>query len=172
MYKTDKTVTDDQIGKIQRKTNEIIRRLNLGTIFYDDVLNGMQSIIEGKTFITVSKKHIIKCDVSPFIPEGWELIEHKNNPPLEFDLDSKNLMKIFTDSSFLNANILDYLLARPELIPENFKNKRILFRGTIYYDLHRCLCIRYLKWNNNFWDWGYEYVGDSLLSELRRFSVD
>ena len=170
MYKTEKSVTDDQIGKIQRKTNEIIRRLNLGTISYDEVLSSMQSIIEGKTLIAVSKKHSIKCDVYPSIPEGWELIEHKKNQPFEFDVENKNLIEMFNSNSFLNANILDYLLARPELIPENFKNKRIFFNGTIYYDLHRCLCVRYLKWNNNFWDWGHEYVGDSLLSQLRKSS--
>jgi hypothetical protein len=53
--KTEKTVgdekeklTDEQIGKLQRKTNEIIRRINEGTISYGDALTGMQKIIEGK----------------------------------------------------------------------------------------------------------------------------
>lgn len=54
--KTEKTVgdekpkiTDEQIGKLQRKTNEIIRRINEGTISCADALASMQDIIEGKT---------------------------------------------------------------------------------------------------------------------------
>jgi len=32
----------------------------------------------------------------------------------------------------MNANVLDYLLAHPELIPEDWKNKYVFFWGTIY----------------------------------------
>jgi len=38
-------LTDEQIGKIQRKTNEIVRRINEGTIKYQDSLDVMQKII-------------------------------------------------------------------------------------------------------------------------------
>lgn len=43
-------ITDEQIGKIQKKTNEIVRRINEGTISYDDALEVMQIIIiEGRS---------------------------------------------------------------------------------------------------------------------------
>lgn len=51
-------ITDEQIGKIQKKTNEIVRRINEGTIFFDDVIAGMQDIIEG-----ASKR--LKLDLIP-----------------------------------------------------------------------------------------------------------
>jgi hypothetical protein len=41
-------ITDEEIGKIQRKTNELVRRVSEGTITFDDVITGMQDIIEGK----------------------------------------------------------------------------------------------------------------------------
>lgn len=63
--KDEKTkVTDEQIGKLQRKTNEIIRRINEGTISYDDVLAGMQDIIEGK-----SKR--LRLDLIPKNTKKW-----------------------------------------------------------------------------------------------------
>jgi hypothetical protein len=61
-------LTDEQIGKIQRKTNEIVRRINGGTIFFDDVIAGMQGIIEGgskrlKIDLIPEKKWLEKDDV-------------------------------------------------------------------------------------------------------------
>jgi hypothetical protein len=76
--KTGKTVvdekeklTDEQIGKIQKKANEIVRRINEGTISYEDSLEVMQKIIiENK-----SAKHLDvltgRASIVPF-KKSWE----------------------------------------------------------------------------------------------------
>jgi hypothetical protein len=59
----------------------------------------------------------------------------------------------------LNANVLDYLLANPSLIPESWKGKEIHFWGTIYFNRDRSLCIRNLRWDGSSWGWGSSCIG-------------
>ena len=65
----------------------------------------------------------------------------------------------------MNANILDYLLAHPELIPEEWKGKYIFFWGTIYRLSDGRLCVRYLIWNGSEWDWSYDWLDDDFNSD-------
>ncbi len=53
----------------------------------------------------------------------------------------------------LGANVLDELLLSPELIPETWKNKKILFLGTEYQDAQGEVRIRYLEYRNKNWIW-------------------
>ena len=46
----------------------------------------------------------------------------------------------------LNANVLDYLLVHPELIPEEWKDKCVFFWGTIYESGTGRLFVRFLHW--------------------------
>lgn len=169
----DKKLTDEEIGKIYRKTNEMIRRLNEGTIHYPDVLDGMQRIIEGKSrrlrLDLIPQKHIIDTDADPFIPEGFTLMEHKKSGLLKLDvlkislylsekqkrggIKANNLKKELSSKPVMNANVLDYLLEHQELIPEEWKSESIFFWGTIYCDLHNNPCVRYLYWLGSKWYW-------------------
>ncbi len=88
----------------------------------------------------VVDKHIIDLDASPLVPEG------------------------------LNVNVLDYLLANPSLIPEEWKGKNVFFRGTIDRNSDGLLYGRCLHWFGSEWssslDWlvGSEvYVVSSAL---------
>lgn len=56
MSKTENSVKDEkrkltaeELGRLQVKTNEIAKRIERGTISYDDALAGMQEVIEGKS---------------------------------------------------------------------------------------------------------------------------
>lgn len=53
----------------------------------------------------------------------------------------------------LNANVLEYLLAHPDLIPEEWKGKAVFFWGTIYRDSDGGLYVRYLYWSGVRWSW-------------------
>ena len=61
----------------------------------------------------------------------------------------------------MNANVLDYLLVNPYLIPEEWKKDKknnilyIFFWGTIYRSSDGNLSVRYLYWNKQQWGWGY-----------------
>lgn len=45
----------------------------------------------------------------------------------------------------LNANVLDYLLAKPHLIPKSWEGKRVDFWGTIYLDFNGRPSVRCLR---------------------------
>lgn len=109
----------------------------------------------------VTPEHIIDCDADPFVPEGWSVAEHRNggafkwnatNVSLHLDegqrdgrwIEGNKLRKELANKPVLNANVLDYLLAHPHLIPEEWKGKAVFFWGTIYCDRGGGLCVRYL----------------------------
>lgn len=73
-----------------------------------------------------------------------------------------NMIHVFKEKIFqrevtvLNECVLEYLLAHPELIPENWKDKRVSFWGTIYlFHTHRHYreTVRALAWNENEKKW-------------------
>jgi len=56
----------------------------------------------------------------------------------------------------LPANVLDYLLEHPELIPEEWKKVRVFFWGSVYDsppDWVYSNCIRHLSWFIDHWAW-------------------
>lgn len=109
-------------------------------------------------------KHIIDCDADPYVPDGLKKVEmHQKGGQFEWNprkiklyLTNKQqngkhvsgyfIHKELIDMPVINANVLDYLLANPNLIPDNWKDKYIFFWGTIYRNLGGNLCVRYLKW--------------------------
>ncbi len=126
-------------------------------------------------------KHIINCDADPFIPSGWSVESHTKSGQLAFNpakikfylspnqqdnkvIKGKQLRKELANEFVLNANVLDFLLAHQELIPEDWKedeqgNTRfIFFWGTIYCGLSGGLGVRCLCWVGKRWDWDYRWL--------------
>ena len=64
----------------------------------------------------------------------------------------------------LNACVLDYLIAHPEIIPEDWKEdekgntRYIYFWGTVYRFTIGRLCVRYLFWDGSVWCWDGRYL--------------
>jgi hypothetical protein len=75
------------------------------------------------------------------------------------------LRKELEKEPVLNANVCDYLLAHPELIPEEWKGKHIFFWGTIYRGSDGDLYVRYLYWCGSQWHWDYYWLGDDWSSD-------
>jgi len=129
-------------------------------------LAGVRGLLYGWSKISCLECSI-NLDVSPFIPEGLKLESHCGGPAWEFSpakvvlclTDSQkeksttghDLLKEIVDYHPLNANVLDYLLLRPELIPEDWKNKTIYFWGTIYSEPEDGPCVRFLYWKAGRW---------------------
>lgn len=120
-------------------------------------------------------QHIVDCDAEPLIPWGWRVEEHKKGGQFTLDFskirfylspnqqsggdEGNKLRKELASKPALNANVLEYLLAHPKLIPEDWKRDKwrrtryILFWGTIYrswtgFRYVRCLCFCGGKWNS------------------------
>jgi len=141
-------------------------------------LREIKKILAGFAEI-VTIKHLIDCDADPYLPKGWKkVVSHKKGGMLEWNpakvylhlslnqqngktIQGHNLRKELENEPVLNANVLDYLLAHPELILEEWKGKYIFFWGTIYRGSGGRLYVRYLRWGGGAWNWGYNWLDDS-----------
>jgi len=170
---TRKIVTDEQLGQLCRRLNDFMRRVEEGTIPLKRAMDDIQHLIEGKTF----QCYIIDCDADPHVSDGWKVEEHKKGGKFVWDptrvrlhlsprqqngkqINGNELRKELAKESVLNANVLDYLLAHPTLIPEEWKDKAVFFWGTIYRLSGGGLYVRYLDWGSSQWDWHYSWLDD------------
>jgi len=119
---------------------------------------------------------IINCNARPFIPEDWKVVKHIKGGKFEWNplkirlylsdgqkegrcINGNKLRKELEGQPVLNANVLDWLIAHPEFIPEAWKGKCIYFWGTIYRRADGDLVVRCLRWYGNRWDWDYYWLG-------------
>lgn len=114
-------------------------------------------------------KTMINTNKKPFCPEGWEVKSHIKNgkvelkdielwsaPKQENSIVGTELQKLVPNP--LNANVLDYLLENPTLIPEVWKGRWVFFWGTIYRSSDGFLFVRCLYWSGSRWDWGGRWL--------------
>ncbi len=160
-------------------TNEEIKMLCERKGFLADV----RQALRGYATITIVE-HVINCDADPFNPwakDGWTVEEHQKGGQWKFDpkqvefflasgqkdgkvLEGNKLRKELAKKSVFNANVLDYLLANPHLIPEEWKTdgngntRYIFFWGTVYRGRGGDLCVRYLYWRDDGWYWSYDWL--------------
>lgn len=124
-------------------------------------------------------KHVINCNADPVCPDGWKVEEHRKGGQLEWDVSKiqlylskgqkdgnwtpgNKLRKELEGKSVLNANVLDYLLKNPHLIPEEWKNKYVFFWGTVYRYSAGNLVVRFLRWDGDEWDWYSYWLDDDF----------
>ena len=132
-------------------------------------------------------EHAIDCGSDPFIPNGWKIEEHQKGNFIKFDaskvnfyfsrkqkngsIEGNKLREELKEKKVLNANVLDYLLKNPQLIPEEWKKdengntRYIFFWGTIYRDSIGNLCVRYLCWRGGEWFWGNNWLSHDFRSD-------
>ncbi len=142
---------------------------------FPGLLANIKKVLAGTSKI-VAVTHVIDCDANPYVPQGWTVEEHKKGGMFEWNLDKvrlhlspnqkdgkviqgHKLREELVNEPALKANVLDYLLAHQELIPEEWKGKYIFFWGTVYRDSDGCLCVRYLCWGGGRWVWGCRWLG-------------
>lgn len=139
-----------------------------------DLLTSIRQVILGHAAIT-GVEHIIDCDATPYVPDGWKVEEHQKGGTFKWNatqvelyltggqkngnvVEGNKLRKELAGKPVLNANVLDYLLARPHLIPEEWKGKYVFFWGTVYRDSDGSLCVRYLYWGGGGWGWSGHWL--------------
>jgi hypothetical protein len=129
----------------------------------------------------IQVEYIIDCDAAPFVPDGWSVEEHRRGGQMAWDsakvglylsnrqkggkvVKGHDLREDLRDKPVLNANALDYLLAHPHLIPEDWKGKAAFFWGTIYRNRDGDLCVRCLYWSGGRWYWNYFWLDSDWIS--------
>jgi len=143
------------------------------TLLEGGILANVLKVIKGQAEIKMIER-LIDCDSAPFVPDGLSVEDHKKGGMFKFNpekislylskkqkkrsIGGHDLRKELADKPVMNANVLDYLLARPELIPEEWKGKYIFFWGTVYRNSDGDLYVRYLGWDGSEWLWSYNWL--------------
>ncbi len=134
--------------------------------------------------------HIIDCNKSPFIPFNWLRVEEHikcgqftwNPEKVKFflsanqkegtSIEGNDLRKELKNKPVMNANLLDYLLDHPHLIPPEWRFNKgnfryIYFWGTIYTShaethFDHKLFVRYLCFKEGHWKDALELLGNDF----------
>lgn len=134
----------------------------------------LAAFLKDPSVVRAARSHVIDCSVQPMIPDGWEIrpedqiasrfqgellwspdkIRLHLDPGHEGDayLKGEGLKKKLEGQPVLPANVLDYLLAHPALIPSDWKGKCVFFWGTVYRRADGGACVRCLFCGNRLWD--------------------
>ncbi len=158
-------------------TNGDIKRMCEG-----DILERILPVVRGQAEMT-QVTHTIDLDADPLIPyEGWKVEEHRKGGQFTWDpevvklylfpnqrgdksIRGHELRKELAGQMVFNANLLDYLLDHPHLIPEAWKadengdTSYIYFWGTVYQDSVGSLCVRCLYFNRGRWKQSFGWLG-------------
>lgn len=164
----------DQAGELKAAfrrgnwTNAEIKQLCEG-----ETLAQVRKVLLGHAVITVPE-HLIDLDADPFVPNGWKVEDHQKGGQFKWDaikvklhlskkqkggsIEGNKLRKELKGQPVYNANLLDYLLKNPHLIPEEWKGKYVFFWGTIYRSSGGDLCVRCLYWDVGRWCWDFDWL--------------
>ncbi|MGH7175373.1 MAG: hypothetical protein ACREGR_03380 [Minisyncoccia bacterium] len=163
--------------------NGIIDLADIDWLCEGDNLANVRRLRQGHVLLTVPE-HLIDCDADLFNPwakDGWTVDEHQKGGQWKFDpkqvefflssgqkgsktIEGNKLRKELAGKPVLNANVLDYLLKNPHLIPEEWKKdaqgntRYIFFWGTVYRDRGGSLYVRCLDWSDGSWDWSISWL--------------
>ncbi|MFA5024863.1 MAG: hypothetical protein WC523_08035 [Patescibacteria group bacterium] len=125
--------------------------------------------------------NLIDCSAPPFCPEGLVRETHQGKDFFKFDPAKiylhqpktrgtiEELSRLPAGKLALNANVLDYLLKHPELIPKEWRGKYIFFFGTIYRGPGEMLFARYLVYRGSEWCCDYSWLSSPF--SLKCFSA-
>jgi hypothetical protein len=122
---------------------------------------------------------IVDLSAQPYLPKGWRGIkEHRNRseiiwhpskvrlhlsqrqlPNSARSISGEQLLLELKKLPIYNANLLDFFLQHKNIIPEDWKDKKIFFWGTIYKRPDGYLCVRCLDWRNGNWEWNHFWLG-------------
>lgn len=121
-----------------------------------------------------SPEYSIDCDADPLVPDGWSVENHQKGGQLKWDpasielyfssaqetcgIRGVNLLEELKDKPMMNANVIEFLIANPHLLPEEWKDKFVYFWGTIYWDSNGDFCVRYLDTNDTVLNWGFRML--------------
>lgn len=143
-----------------------------------DELRKFKLVLDRKSEI-VAFENVIYCDADPFVPMDLEVAEHQQGGQFEWnpdkielyfcdeqkncvEIDGHELRQKLEERLVPNANVLDYLLKHPQLIPDEWKEKWIYFWGTIYRGSDGSLYVRCLSCYKNQWSWRSVWLDTDL----------
>ena len=108
----------------------------------------------------------------PYLPvTNWKIVNHEKSKEVNFlnllndyklVIISKNTNIKELENTGLNGAALGYLLEHQNLIPTEWRNKIIVFTGTLYEESGKDLLYLNLYYFDNEWTWSKTYASDML----------
>jgi hypothetical protein len=161
-----------------------------------DILAYILPVVRGHADV-VTHKHVICCDVMPPNTYYNRVEKHLKLGNLEWDSNKvklyvrkeqngKDVSAIEIDKEMnellaLNVNVLDYLIAHPALIPEDWKKNNVYFWGTILsehdeeeFEFNGSVFVPYLYFSElgDTWQKGLHYLFCDYLWPYGKFKFD
>lgn len=154
-------------------TPALVKKMCVG-----DFMSQVRDMVVGRVEI-VPVERLVDLDADPFLPSGWVGVEchmkggkviierrgedlfvngrrvglHLSRCQMIDMVDEGHLLREYlSNKDVLNANVLDYLLVHPRLVPEKWQGKKVFFWGTIYRSPDNLLYVRCLIWHGNMFD--------------------
>jgi len=162
-------------------TNERIKKLSEGSILGQvlDVINGQSTIMQIEKKVSETKSNLLVVDygVAPSLIDLKVKAHPKRKDIAKYDLSKiervltlksrencisghENLKRLKASGrTLLDIRVLEELLKHPELIPEEWKNGRTYFWGTIFRHSGGRLFVACLDWGGGGWDWHFHWLG-------------
>lgn len=113
--------------------------------------------------LTSGQTKNIDCNVKPSTPGTWTHESSQQDGTYVFNkAEAANKIELFKNikgwgTKGLNARVLDVLLENPDLIPESWKDKKVVFTGSLFKDGGGNPCLRHLYWWDEKWQTGATY---------------
>lgn len=150
-----------------------IKRLSEG-----DTLGQVLEVLKGRAEIK-PMEYVVDLDADPYLPVGLKVEKHQKMGKFTYDptkvklylserqkndkvIDGNDLRQELESLTVANANLLEFYIKNPYLIPKDWERKTMYFWGTIYSCSGR-LCVRYLSQDSYFrWDSNYYWIGGAF----------
>jgi len=150
------------------------------------LLTQVREVVLGRAEIKATE-YIVDFGKSPSIPNGWSILPDAEQLPnrvkgvMKFDptkvrlhldngqkdgkwIEGNKLREKLADVSVYGAQLGDFYLANPHLIPEEWKGKAVFLWGTIYRHSGGRLYVRCLFWDGGEWVWRYDWLARDWFS--------
>jgi len=96
--------------------------------------------------------------------DGKKILLHLEKSQKDDSIQGHKLREKLAKQTVLDANILDYLVEHPELIPDTWKQdeegrtRYVFFWGTVFRHADGNLCVRCLCWGDGGWQVDYGWL--------------
>lgn len=164
--------------------------LTLGEI--EAIINKLGGLDGAQRFLR-EDPYFVDCDTPPFTPPTFEVGDHKRNGPFLWSASRvqlwqasfqqvprplpatgpRELYHLTKRRRTLNANVLDFLLENPSLIPSEWEGKGIVFWGTTYRRRHTNeYVVAVLYQGNGQWERSLHEIGAAWLDLRIMYSAE
>lgn len=122
--------------------------------------------------LTYGQTKNIDCSSRPSVPALWTLESSQQDGDYVFNsveavkkiepfknIKGQDMVKKLGGKG-LNARVLDVLLETKGLIPESWKDKKIVFTGSVFKDGGGNPCLKHLYWWDEKWQVGATYLDE------------